>query len=115
MITKRHLAIENAIPLDVCEYIKNFFETRTDLHEWKENNPNVIKINHPWRHLKEILDPILSQYFVTNNGNGGNIYKHTNVYTTHVDSFEPHQMINALLPIYAPHSDEQQHFVVFDQ
>jgi hypothetical protein len=111
----KHVCFENVVPVEVCEHIKTFFDTRTDLHVIKPNNPHVIKINHPWRHLKEILDPILSQYFVTNNGNGGNIYKHTNVYTTHVDSFEPHQMINALLPIYTPPSDEQQHFVVFDQ
>lgn len=114
-MTLRHTVIENAIPVEVCEYIRNFFETRTDLHVIKPNNPNVIKINHPWCHLKEILDPVFSKYFTTNNGNGGNIYKHTNVYTTHVDSFETHQMINAMIPIYAPPSDEQQHFVVFDQ
>lgn len=114
-MTLRHTVIENAIPLDVCNYIKNFFENRTDLHVVKSNNPNVIKINHPWKLLKDVLDPVFSKYFITNNGNGGNIYKHTNVYTTHVDSFEAHQMINALLPIYVPPSNEQQHFVVFDQ
>jgi hypothetical protein len=114
MTLQRHLAIENAIPLEVCEYIKNFFETRTDLHEWKENNPNVIKINHPWTHLGDVLDPIFKKYFKTVGGNGGNIYKHTNVYTTHVDSFETYQMINVLLPIYLP-ENAQQHFVVFDQ
>lgn len=111
----KHTAIKNVIPLDICNYIKNFFETRTDLHVAKSNNPNVIKINHPWKHLKDILDPILSSYIKTNNGNGGNIYKHTNVYTTHVDSFEEHQMINLLIPIYVPKSKTQQHFVVFDQ
>jgi hypothetical protein len=111
----RHTGIKNAIPLDICDYVKNFFETRTDLHIVKPNNPNVVKINHPWQHLKDVLDPILSTYFKTNNGNGGNIYKHTNVYTTHVDSFEKHQMINMLMPIYVPDSKKQQHFVVFDQ
>jgi hypothetical protein len=111
----RHTVFENVIPIEVCDYIKNFFDTRNDLHVVKSNNPNVIKINHPWKHLKTVLDPILSRFFKTHNGNGGNIYKHTNVYTTHVDSFEPHQMINALMPIYIPPSDEQQHFVVFDQ
>lgn len=113
MIT--HTVFENVIPLSTCEYIKDFFDTNTELHVVKPNNPNVVKINHPWKHLKTILDPIFSQFFNTRNGNGGNIYKHTNVYTTHVDSFEPHQMINALLPIYLPPCDESQHFVVFDQ
>lgn len=111
----RHIAFENVIPLEICSYIKDFFDTRPDLHVIKSNNPNVIKINQPWKHFKEILDPILTKYFLTNNGNGGNLYRHTNVYTTHVDSFEQHQMINALLPIYVPPSNEQQHFVVFDQ
>ena len=115
MTLQRHTVIENAIPLEVCEHIKNFFETRTDLHEWKENNPNVIKINHPWKHLADVLDPIFRTHFNPKNGNGGNIYKHTNVYTTHVDSFEQHQMINVLLPIYLPEDNIQQHFVVFDQ
>lgn len=110
-----HTVFENVIPLNVCEYIKDFFDTHPELHVIKPNNPNVIKINHPWKHLNTILDPIFSKFFKTQNGNGGNIYKHTNVYTTHVDSFEPHQMINALLPIYVPPSVEQQHFVVFDQ
>jgi hypothetical protein len=39
-MTIRHTAIENAIPLEVCDYIKKFFDERTDLHVWKENNPN---------------------------------------------------------------------------
>ena len=111
----KHVSFENVIPLEVCEYIKDFFDKRTDLHVIKPNNPNVIKINHPWKHLKDVLDPIFSKYFKTNNGNGGNLYKHQNVYTTHVDSFEPHQMINALIPIYTLPSVETQHFVVFDQ
>lgn len=114
-MTVRHLAFENVIPLEICNYIKDFFETRTDLHVIKQNNPNVIKINNPWKHLKDILDPVFSQFFKTNNGNGGNIYRHTNVYTTHVDSFESHQMINALIPIYTVPTTELQHFVVFDQ
>jgi hypothetical protein len=111
----KHISFENVIPLEVCQYIKNFFDTRTDLHVIKPNNPNVIKINEPWKHLKDILDPIFSQFFKTNNGTGGNLYKHKNVYTTHVDSFEKHQMINALIPIYTLPSVELQHFVVFDQ
>lgn len=110
----KHIAIENAIPLEVCDHIKKFFDERTDLHVWKENNPNVIKINNPWKHLKEILDPVFKKHFNPNAGEGGNIYKHTNVYTTHVDSFENYQMINALIPIYLP-EDRDQHFVVFDQ
>jgi len=111
----RHTCFENSIPLEVCNYIKDFFDTNTDLHIKKPNNPNVIKINSPWTHLKDVLDPILSKYFKTNKGQGGNIYKHSNLYTTHVDSEEPYQLINALLPIYLPDDSIEQHFIVFDQ
>jgi hypothetical protein len=114
-MTIKHTSFENVIPLEICNHIKDFFETRTDLHLWKENNPNVIKINNPWKHLKDILEPVFSKYFKPYKGEGGNIYKHTNIYTTHVDSFENYQMINALLPIYLPESNNPQHFVVFDQ
>lgn len=114
-MTLRHKAFENAIPLEVCTHIKEFFDSRSDLHFHRPNNPNVIKINHPWKHLQTLLDPILSQYFKTNKGQGGNIYKHSNVYATHVDSGEPYQLINALIPIYLPEPDVKQHFVVFDQ
>lgn len=112
---KKHTCFENSIPLEVCNYIKDFFDTNKDLQIKNPNNPNVIKINHPWRHLKDVLAPVLNKYFKTINGQGGNIYKHTNVYTTHVDSDAPHQMINCLIPIYTPPSDEQQYFVIFDQ
>ena len=73
----RHTCFKNSIPLDVCKEIKEFFDSRTELHVHKPNNPDVIKINRPWAHLQEILDPILSKYFRTNKGNecGGNIYK----------------------------------------
>lgn len=112
---KRHLAFENAIPLDVCEYIYNFFNERTDLHVHKPNNPNVVKINAPWSHFGQILGPILSPYFKTIKGQGGNVYKHSNLYTTHVDSHEPYQMINCLIPIHVTSPNIMQHFVVFDQ
>ncbi len=114
-MTVRHIAFENAIPFETCDYIKNFFDERKDLHVWKENNPHVIKINNPWKHLQEILEPVFKQYFNPNAGEGGNIYKHSNVYTTHVDSFEEYQMINVLIPIYIPDENSNQHFVVFDQ
>jgi hypothetical protein len=111
----KHTVFENVIPLEVCDYIKHFFETRVDLHVYKDNNPNVIKINQPWNHLKSILEPILSNHIEITEANGGNIYKHSNVYTTHVDSFENYQMINVLLPVYLPDNITTQHFVVFDQ
>ena len=111
----RHTVFEDAIPLDVCKYIKDFFDSREDLHVKKPNNPNVIKINSPWTHLKDVLDPILSKYFKTIKGQGGNIYKHSNLYTTHVDSEEPWQLINCLLPIYLPDPTIDQRFIVFDQ
>ena len=114
-MTLRHMVVEDAIPLDVCEYIKNFFDTHIALYVRKPNNPDVIKINSPWTHLNDVLDPIFSKYFVTNNGQGGNIYKHSNLYTTHVDSGEPWQLINCLLPIYLHEPAAPQHFVVFDQ
>jgi hypothetical protein len=111
----RHTVFENVIPLEVCDHIKDFFDSREDLHIKKPNNPNVIKINSPWTHLKDVLDPILSNYFKTVNGQGGNIYKHSNLYTTHVDSEEPWQLINCLLPIHLPDPTVDQRFVVFDQ
>lgn len=110
----RHTVFENAIPLEICSYVKEFFDSREDLHIRKENNPNVIKINKPWFHFKDILEPVLKQYFIPNRGHGGNVYKHTNLYTTHVDSDEEQQTINVLIPIYVP-TDNVQHFVVFDQ
>ena len=72
----RHTCFENSIPLDVCKYIKKFFDDNPDLQIHKSNNPDVVKINKPWKHLHEVLDPILSKYFKTNKGQGGNIYKH---------------------------------------
>ena len=81
----------------------------------KPNNRNVTKINNPWLHLGKVLEPVLSKYFRCNKGNGGNIYKHSNLYTTHIDSVEPMQMINALLPIHVTNPAVMQHFVVFDQ
>ena len=56
----KHTAFENVIPIEICSYIKDFFDNRTDLHVIKSNNPNVVKINQPWKHFKQILDPILS-------------------------------------------------------
>ena len=114
-MTLRHTAFENAIPLDVCEYIKDFFDTHPELHVHKPNNPNVVKINSPWTHLRDILNPILSKYIKTANGQGGNIYKHNNLYSLHVDSDEPYQMVNVNIPIYLEGADHMQHFVVFDQ
>ena len=114
-MTLRQIGFENAIPLEVCSYIKNFFDTHTELHVHKPNNPNVIKINHPWRHLQDVLDPILSKYIRTNRGQGGNIYRHTNLYSLHVDSDEPTQMINVNIPIHLEVTDPAQHFIVFDQ
>lgn len=114
-MTLRHTAFENAIPLDVCKYIKDFFDTHPELHVHKPNNPNVVKINSPWSHLHDLLNPILSKYIKTNNGQGGNIYKHKNLYSLHVDSEEPYQMINVNIPIHLEVADPVQHFVVFDQ
>lgn len=114
-MTVRHTVFENAIPLDVCKYIKDFFDSRSDLHVHKPNNPNVVKINSPWSHLKTVLNPILSRYIKTINGQGGNIYKHTNLYSLHVDSAEPYQMINVNIPIHLEVHDPVQHLVVFDQ
>ena len=111
----RHTAFTGVIPLDVIRYIKDFFDENPALHVNKANNPNVIKINQPWKHLRDVLEPILSQYFRCINGQGGNIYKHSNLYTTHVDSVDPIQMINALLPIHVTNENAIQHFVVFDQ
>lgn len=111
----RHTSFTGVIPSDVTDYIKRFFDDHPELHVNKPNNPNVTKINNPWFHLREVLEPIFSKYFRCNNGNGGNIYKHSNLYTTHIDSVEPVQMINALLPIYVTNPEVIQHFVVFDQ
>jgi len=112
----RHTIFKNVIPLEVCTYIKEFFDSRTDLHFHRPNNPNVTKINQPWTHFKDILDPILSKYFKTINGHSGNLYKHTNLYTTHVDSsVRPYQLINCMLPIYIPDPSVDQRFIVFDQ
>lgn len=111
----KYTCFEDVIPVETCKYIKDFFESREDLHVHNPNNPNVIKINHPWKHLKDVLDETLSKYFKTVNGQGGNIFKHKNVYTTHVDSSEPQQMINCLIPIYVQDTAEKQHFVIFDQ
>ena len=111
----RHTSFKNAIPLEVCAYIKEFFDTHQELHVNKPNNPNVTKINSPWSHLGHVLEPILNRYFKTVNGQGGNIYKHKNLYTIHVDSEEPYQMINCLIPVYVTSNEEDQHFIVFDQ
>lgn len=111
----RHTVFTDVIPLEVCAYIKDFFDNHPELHYHKPNNPNVIKINSPWTHFKDVLDPVLSKYFKTNKGQGGNLYKHTNLYTTHVDSDEPVQMINCCIPIYLTNTDIKQHFIVFDQ
>lgn len=111
----RHTAFNGVIPSEVTEYVKNFFDQHLELHVNKPNNPNVTKINSPWTHLRGVLEPVLSKYFKCNGGNGGNIYKHSNLYTTHVDSIEPMQMINALLPIHITSPTTTQYFVVFDQ
>lgn len=111
----RHMSFTGAIPLEITNYIKSFFDEHPELHVNKPNNPNVTKINNPWGHLHAVLEPVLSRYFRCNKGQGGNIYKHSNLYTTHVDSVEPVQMINALLPIYVTNDNLIQHFVVFDQ
>tara|TARA_R110000868_G_scaffold362160_1_gene624245 strand:- start:2778 stop:3473 length:696 start_codon:yes stop_codon:yes gene_type:complete len=111
----KHTVFENAIPLEVCREIKDFFDDNPDLQIHKPNNPNVVKINHPWRHLEDRLRPILSKYFDPNKGSGGNIYKHTNLYSLHVDSDEPTQMINVNIPIHLEVTDPPQHFMVFDQ
>lgn len=114
-MTLRHTVFENAMPLEVCEYIFNYFHEHPEFHVNKANNPNVIKINSPWTHFKDVLDPILSKYFKTNKGQGGNLYKHTNLYSLHVDSDEPYQMVNCCIPIYLTEPEKTQHFMVFDQ
>tara|TARA_B110000211_G_C13915418_1_gene480268 strand:- start:95 stop:784 length:690 start_codon:yes stop_codon:yes gene_type:complete len=111
----RHTCFENSIPLDVCKEIKEFFDSHPELQIHKPNNPDVIKINSPWSHLHEILDPIFSKYFKTNKGQGGNIYKHTNLYSLHVDSDEPWQMINVNIPIHLEVEEPSQQLIVFDQ
>ncbi len=111
----RQQGFENAIPLEICKQIKDFFDDNPDLHINKSNNPNVTKINKPWSHLHEILNPILSQYFETRNGQGGNIYKHTNTYTIHTDSSDQQQLINCCIPIHLEVTQPQQKFIVFDQ
>lgn len=111
----RHTCIRNAIPLEVCRYIEQFFDDNQHLHINKHNNPNVTKINSPWTHLSHVLDPILGKHFKTINGQGGNIYKHKNLYTIHVDSDEPYQMINCLIPVHVTNENVEQYFIVFDQ
>jgi len=111
----RHTCFENSIPLEVCTYIKEFFDSNPDLHVHKPNNPDVIKINSPWSHLHEVLDPILSKYFRTNKGQGGNIYKHSNLYSLHVDSDEPWQLMNVTIPIHLEVEEPKQKLIVFDQ
>jgi hypothetical protein len=111
----RHTCFENSIPLEVCKYIKDFFDSNPQLHVHKPNNPEVIKINSPWSHLHEVLDPILSKYFKTNKGQGGNIYKHTNLYSLHVDSDEPWQLMNVTIPIHLEVVEPKQQLIVFDQ
>ena len=111
----RHTVFEDAIPLDVCKYIKDFFDKNTELQVHKPNNPDVIKINSPWSHLHELLNPILNKYFKTINGQGGNIYKHSNLYSLHVDSDEPWQLMNCCIPIHLEVKEPQQKFIVFDQ
>ena len=111
----RHTCFENSIPLETCKYIKDFFDSHPELHVLKPNNPKVIKINSPWSHLHDVLDPILSKYFHTNKGQGGNIYKHTNYYSPHVDSDMPEQLINVTIPIHLEVPDPKQHLIVFDQ
>tara|TARA_A100001391_G_scaffold160155_1_gene118747 strand:+ start:66 stop:755 length:690 start_codon:yes stop_codon:yes gene_type:complete len=111
----RHTCFENSIPLEVCKYIKDFFDNNPQLHVHKPNNPDVIKINSPWSHLHEVLNPILSKYFKTNKGQGGNIYKHTNLYSLHVDSDEPWQLMNVTIPIHLEVEEPKQQLIVFDQ
>ena len=111
----RHTCFENSIPLDVCKYIKKFFDDNPDLQIDKSNNPDVVKINKPWKHLHEVLDPILSKYFKTNKGQGGNIYKHKNLYSLHVDSDEPWQLMNVNIPIHLEVDNPKQKLIIFDQ
>ena len=111
----RHTCFENSIPLDVCKYIKKFFDDNPDLQIHKSNNPDVVKINKPWKHLHEVLDPILSKYFKTNKGQGGNIYKHKNLYSLHVDSDEPWQLMNVNIPIHLEVDNPKQKLIIFDQ
>ena len=111
----RHTCFENSIPLDVCKYIKKFFDDNPDLQIHKTNNPDVVKINKPWKHLHEVLDPILSKYFKTNKGQGGNIYKHKNLYSLHVDSDEPWQLMNVNIPIHLEVDNPKQKLIIFDQ
>jgi hypothetical protein len=109
----KHTIIKNAIPLEVCSYIKDFFEKRMDLYDERQNQ---IRIHQPWLHLKHILEPYLTKYIKVLNDQGGNIYKHNYDYGPHVDSSESYQMINCLIPIYIHEpSDDKQRFVVFDQ
>lgn len=109
----KHTIINNAIPLEVCDYVKDFFDNRTDLYNTK---PNQIRIHQPWLHLKNILEPYLSKYIKQFDDCGGNIFKHNYDYGPHVDCYRPYQMINCLIPIYRHEPlTEKQYFVVFDQ
>lgn len=40
----KHTVFEDAIPLDVCKYIKDFFDKNTELQVHKPNNPDVSRV-----------------------------------------------------------------------
>ena len=113
IITMKYTIRKNAIPLEVCDYIKDFFDTNPHLYD---NSDGQDKINDFWKSLRYILEPLLLKHLNTLDFQGGNIYKHSEDYGPHVDSDQTYQMINCLIPIYRHlPSEEKQYFVVFDQ
>lgn len=107
---------QNVIPFNVLEDIKKFFLNRTDLYHTYNGNPKVIKINQPWKHLQQLLLPILENYLHADKliPCGGNIYKHTNHYTTHADDTESVAAINVNIPLCSS-NEENTKLIIFDQ
>lgn len=111
----KHTIIKNAIPLDVCDYVKDFFYSRTDLYAEKGRKGHI-RIHNPWEYVKDVMEPYILKYIKPLNDCGGNIYKHDHDYGPHTDSYRPDQLINCLIPIYLHEpTEEKQHIVIFDQ
>ena len=109
----KHTIIKNAIPLEVCDSVKDFFDKNIHLYDTSDNQ---IKIHNIWDRLRHLLEIHLSKYINKLDNQGSNIYKHSEDYGPHVDSDQTYQMINCLIPIYRHlPSEEKQYFVVFDQ
>jgi len=106
---------ENAIPSDVIDYIVDFYNKKSEL--LVNEYDSVTKINHPWKHLEDILYPVLFEYFDCFFSSGGNLYKHTKSYDVHTDHGSEYNrdMINCLIPVYLHNETSQQKFFVFDQ